>query len=131
MSPSEQDLLRRKARQAVANGLRGGHIQRGTKCAWCGEMPSPGKDGRSRLEAHHCKGYDYPLSIQWVCARCHRKMDHAQRGQSNNNAKLTTEQVREIRREYPARSAPDIAREYGVTSTAIYDIISGRSWNSI
>ena|ERR1700758_5002651 len=63
-------------------------------------------------------------------------------GDRHGMAKLTWEQVDEIRRRLPAGLRPgtrpkhlrhlptqqDLADEYGVSQTAIYEIITGRTW---
>ena len=48
-----------------------GSIVRPSKCEGCGIAPPPAKDGRSKIQAHHFEGYDAPLSVQWLCAKCH------------------------------------------------------------
>lgn len=51
------------------------------------------------------------------------------RGQRNPNAKLTPEQVREIRRRTGNKS--QIAREFGVSATAIHNIQTGQKWRHV
>lgn len=52
-------------------------------------------------------------------------------GEAHPMAKLTAEQVREIRRRYVKRgrygNGPELAREYGVTSLTLWAIATGRS----
>lgn len=50
-----------KARNKVNNSRNLGHLDMEI-CAVCGELPT---------QAHHYAGYDDPLKIQWLCARCH------------------------------------------------------------
>lgn len=53
-------------------------------------------------------------------------------GESHTNAKLTESDVNEIRRIYERgdmeRGARPLARKYGVSSTAISNIVQGRVW---
>ena len=54
-----------QARNAVANGIRDGKIERGTECFFC--------SATGRLHAHH-QDYSKPLDIFWLCPRCHGKL---------------------------------------------------------
>lgn len=56
-----------------------------------------------------------------------------QKGNSNNNAKLTEDQVKEIREKYSDRKTPlkEIALLYGVTRHTIGDILLGKLWKHI
>lgn len=55
------------------------------------------------------------------------------RGEANGNAKLTEEQVREIRKRYAEGGVAqwDLAVEYGVSSTPISYAIRGRNWKHV
>jgi len=54
------------------------------------------------------------------------------RGAANSNAKLTAESVAEIRSDYAAGNVSQraLAARYGVTQTAIYHVLRGRSWRA-
>jgi hypothetical protein len=86
--PGKRDLMRSlikeyrnnhpnviRAYDAVKYALRVGNLVRPKRCEQCGEIPFPRLDGRSRLQAHHYKGYARKnrLVIQWLCAYCHRQ----------------------------------------------------------
>lgn len=64
--------------------------------------------------------------------RC-RGEKKARHGESSGNAKLTNEQVAEIRARYVPRvvSVSRLAKEYGVGRSAIHRIISGQSWGHL
>jgi hypothetical protein len=49
------------------------------------------------------------------------------RGEKINNAKLTEQQVREIRKRH-AESQKDLAKEFGVNQSTISDIINKKKW---
>lgn len=51
-------------------------------------------------------------------------------GERNSHAKLTRNQVEEIRLLYAAKlvSAVELGRRYGVTDTHIYSIVTGKTW---
>lgn len=51
-----------------------------------------------------------------------------QKGEKNNGAKLTHEQVVEIRENYQGMMQKDIAKIYGVRPSAISRILSGKRW---
>lgn len=55
-----------RARLAFSLALRRGEIDKPTSCEKCGVEPQP-----SRLHGHHYRGYEFPLSVQWLCAQCH------------------------------------------------------------
>jgi len=42
------------------------------------------------LEAHHWRGYEYPLDVWWVCRSCNRKLSH------RHDGSLTIEEAREV-----------------------------------
>jgi hypothetical protein len=52
-------------------------------------------------------------------------------GEGNGNAKLTNEQVREIRSLYPRYTKSELARMYGVDRSVTRRIISGEAWRDI
>lgn len=56
-----------------------------------------------------------------------------QLGENNHISKLTTESVREIRRKYKPHkySQQRLAKEYGVSKTAIQQVVENRSWMHI
>ena len=69
-----------------------------------------------------------------LCVKCHRKFDNTtSKGESHVYAKLTNEQVIEIRNKY----IPDIytqkklAKEYHVCRQVIGDIINRKTWKHI
>lgn len=55
------------------------------------------------------------------------------RGEAAGRAKLTADQVREIRRKYAAGgySLRGLSREYGVAAYSIREIVNGRYWRHI
>lgn len=64
-----------QAYDAVKYALKVGNLIRPKRCEQCREIPFPRLDGRSRLQAHHHKGYakKYRLDVRWLCAYCHRQ----------------------------------------------------------
>ena len=59
-----EDPTKFQARNAVANALRRGEIER-KPCFFCAST--------ERLEAHH-HDYSLPLDIYWLCKTCHGKL---------------------------------------------------------
>lgn len=51
------------AHRAVRVAIRKGTLIKPEKCSDCGK--------HGRLHAHHWKGYDNPLDVEWLCASCH------------------------------------------------------------
>lgn len=60
-----------------------------------------------------------------------RHRDRYLRGERNQNAKLTAEQVKEIRRQRGAKTAKALAVEYGVSFALISHIQNGRVWRHV
>jgi hypothetical protein len=58
---------------------------------------------------------------------------HLVTGEDHHNAKLTAEDVREIRRLYQPGSygTPRLAKQFGVNAKTIHLIISGRTWKEV
>jgi len=63
-----------KARNALTHALERGEIVRPLECGDCGNAPSPGRDGRTQIQAHH-DDYSRPLEVRWLCRLCHAKLD--------------------------------------------------------
>lgn len=88
------------------------------------------------------KGHQYsdnPDDYLQLCPSCHRKYDYteghkeklkaAKRGDLHNTAKLKNEQVLEIKELIlSGLSNKEIAERYGVSSTAICNIKTGKRW---
>lgn len=56
---------KRKAEIAANNAMRSGKLLRKTVCELCGVIPS-------RIHKHHAD-YSKPLSVTWLCPKCHGK----------------------------------------------------------
>ena len=53
-----------RARDRVNKAVKAGLLVKPSICA-CGST--------ERIEAHHYRGYEYPLDVEWVCRICHAK----------------------------------------------------------
>lgn len=117
-----------RARRLVRTALLKGNLVRPDKCEECGNR-SLRCDGRAAIQAHHHLGHDRPLDVRWLCPRCHTKYDS-----HPSNNKLSNDQVLEIRNIYvkrhPELSGPALALRYGVSPSAIHQVVSGRSWRT-
>ena len=60
--PRKLNRERLLARKALNNAIARGEVTR-ESCEVCGDDPA---------EAHH-EDYAYPLSVVWLCRKCHRK----------------------------------------------------------
>jgi hypothetical protein len=61
-----------RAHYLVAKAIKSGELVRPDTCDVCGKSPNPAKNGRTQIQAHHHRGYDNPLDVQWVCQLCHK-----------------------------------------------------------
>ena len=61
--PNRFNMARGRLRRAVENGK----LKKPILCEECHAQPP-----RNLLQAHHYKGYEYPLAVQWLCPMCHR-----------------------------------------------------------
>ncbi len=131
-----EEETKKSARQALRNALRKGELRRALRCERCGVANRPVSDGRSYLHAHHCKGYDHPLDVEWLCPKCHFKIDLRPSGENNGRTKLTLDQVYEIRRRYNPKACAEhpkdglsyLGREFGVHPSTIERIVKNRGW---
>jgi hypothetical protein len=66
-----------RAWAAVKYAIKTGTLVRPSKCSHCGKRPGRNKRGRSKIEAHHHKGYSgaHKLDIVWLCSKCHKLAD--------------------------------------------------------
>lgn len=96
-----------------------------------GEPPTPQHEA-----AHSCgKGHEgcvSPKHLSWKTTSENR-MDMAEhgtlpRGEDVNTAKLTEDQVREIRRMGKSMSSPEIGKLFGVSRYTVWEIQTRRSW---
>ena len=63
-------------------------------------------------------------NLQWMTRKANQNKD--QIGEKHPHSKLTTEQVRAIRKD--TRSTAQIGAEYGVSRQTVRDILAGRTW---
>jgi len=70
MKACKKNPTHKNANRAVNAATKSGKLKKRTACQGCGR-----KADETRLSAHH---YDYakPLDVIWLCAACHRKVDH-------------------------------------------------------
>lgn len=128
--------MKMRARRQVRDALGRGILTRPVCCPRCGEADRQGKDGRSTIHAHHHKGYDRPLDIEWLCVRCHFQEDRRPARAANGRAKLSEVAVCEIRSRYRPDAkwwaaeggAKQLARVYGVSDRTIRRIVRGEIW---
>lgn len=71
----ESNTIKRAAQVIVGNSVRDGKILKPKVCSECGVEPK-------RLHGHH-DDYAYPLSVRWLCSKCHTKW-HRSNGEGLN-----------------------------------------------
>ena len=65
----ERNPLAVQAWKAVERALRDGRLHKPDRCSRCGGH----KDEVGRIRAHHpFHDYRRPLSVRWLCERCHK-----------------------------------------------------------
>jgi hypothetical protein len=52
-----------RAYRKFRKALKAGILHRPKYCEQCGKA--------GRIDAHHHKGYDFPLEVLWLCRQCH------------------------------------------------------------
>ena len=116
------------------NGKRQATIHRLVAAVFIGECP-PG------LVVNHHNGIktdNRSVNLEYCTQK--ENNDHSRyylgnnkRGEDNGTAKLTGNQVKEIRLRYASGmfSQPDLARQYGVDQASIWRIIHRRTWKHI
>ena len=124
-----------KAGRLVRDAVRRGDLVRPKICEKCGLPGSVSKDGRMTIQGHH-KDYSRPLDVEWLCAKCHRKVtplpaSFAEKrrifyGSDNRQAKLHESLIPEIISS--AESIRAFARKRGVSRWAISRVRSGKYW---
>ncbi len=121
------------ARRQLRAAVNCGELVRPTICENCGKEET--RLGVSGIHAHHYKGYDFPLDVQWVCAACHAILEintRFKRGAEHKIAKLTAVNVTSIRdalRKGDTLAA--IAAVFAVSKKTILNIKHGRIWKHV
>lgn len=64
-----------QAHYQVAKAIKRGDLVRPSSCEECGASPPPNKRGATQIQAHHHKGCDHPLDVQWLCPLCHNRVN--------------------------------------------------------
>lgn len=125
-----------RARAAIKRAIQRGALVRPEVCQRCGALDRKRVDGRSAIHAHHHRGYEHPLDVEWLCPTCHFSEDHRPAKERNGRAKITMEIAREIRRRHvpgctwknPANSSKALAREFGLCDRTVGSIIRNELW---
>jgi hypothetical protein len=118
-----------RARRLVRDAIKRGHLSRPSECSRCGGNPGQRSDGRSLIHAHHSKGYDNPLDVEWLCVSCHAKEDDRVNGAANGQSVLDNQKVKNILADLAAgATVRGTARNYGVHFRTIHRIRSGECW---
>jgi hypothetical protein len=65
---------RAKAHYAVRKAIMAGSLIRPKVCEACGDKPGNDIGGKSKIVAHHHRGWKNPLDVLWVCQRCNRRL---------------------------------------------------------
>lgn len=127
-----------RAHRMVREAIRKGILIRPDRCSMCQLGDPMRSDGRSGIQAHHHRGYQWPLDVVWLCAKCHASEDRRASGEDCGSAKLSMEQVLEIRRRFrpdanrwhPQGSARHLAKEFGVHASTITRAAEGVHWTA-
>lgn len=71
----DKNPAKRAAHAILGNAVRDGRIEKPSFCENCGT-------GKGRIHGHH-DDYAYPLSVRWLCPKCHTEW-HAENGEAKN-----------------------------------------------
>lgn len=116
-----------RVKNVLNRAVRKGILKRPKQCQRCGAAPSPAKDGRKQIHAHHAD-YLKPLAVEWLCISCHYK-EAPVFGERNGQARLTSGMVIEIRNSQ--MSAASLAKQLGVDRRTVDRVRSGLHWSHI
>ena len=61
-----------RAQNLLETAIEKGVIRRAIGCQTCGKVPTPFKNGRTAIQAHH-DDYTKPLEVRWLCQKCHHQ----------------------------------------------------------
>lgn len=68
------EAIQIQARRLVRAAIRAGQLAPAIACQSCSVLPSPARDGRRTLDAHHDSyAPDRLLDVRWLCRRCHAR----------------------------------------------------------
>lgn len=70
----EKNPIKKGASELVVKAVRDGRLQKPSECSECGKT--------GRIHGHH-DDYAYPLTVRWLCAKCHREW-HKLNGEALN-----------------------------------------------
>ena len=120
--------IQSRAWAKVRGAIMRGELRRPDKCERCNTAPRRGKDGRSCLHAHH-EDYAQPLSVQWICAKCHRAITPMQMGEEHWKSKLDKLRLMAAADLVALGwNYTDIGSLFGVDRTAIAKALNGVNW---
>ena len=124
------DFIKQSARAAVNVAIKNGTLVRPLACSKCGIIDNISLDGRAVIHAHHYKGYEFPLDVEWLCVKCHFKIDKRKSGEENGRAKLTWDEVNKIRElfEKEQYGKRQLARQFDVSDRTIARILRNEIW---
>lgn len=130
------EAVKSRARAAVKRAVETGKLIRPPACPRCKQPERFRSDGRSLIHAHHHRGYEFPLDVEWLCIDCHFVEDPRPSETRNGRAKIDWPVVRAIRQRYRpgvnrhhcGDSARSLAREFGLSDRTVHRIIRGEIW---
>jgi hypothetical protein len=108
-------------------------VHRAVAMAWLGEP----KEGEEVCHIDGDRAHNAVSNLRWDTRSGNHadKLKHGThtRGERHGAAKLTSDQVEEIRRIFAARNhrewgAATLARKFGVSEGAIHDVARGKNW---
>lgn len=122
---SRTEHKKQLARDRVNNAIRAGKLVRPESCEKCGKTPSRSADGRSNIHAHHKDGYDHPLSVEFLCVKCHKAADNnAAKGERAGAFKHTTAFIIEVLKD--DGHYLDVCKRYNISIATLYLWRKGR-----
>lgn len=71
---SHRDPCKELARRAVRAAVEKGILMRPEVCSLCGAFARR-VDGAAAIQAHHHAGYERPIEVQWLCPKCHVRVE--------------------------------------------------------
>jgi hypothetical protein len=86
---------------------------------------------RSNPSSLDANSTHHPLDVMWLCMDCHVKHDPRANGERQGSARLTEDEVKQIRALAQNMSRSTLAQKFNVSYSTIVHVIKRHNWNHV